>query len=139
MPTSTPACFAVREMPSATGKESIVTEILTRFASSLRRFHLLSPHSGYTTLISKMPACAMTSASASFATVIPAAPYFICSRAISGILCVFVCGRSARPCFLQYLPSCEDYDETRLGLDQNCRGLYLVYLHRTSVEADLYR
>ena len=45
-----------------------------------------------------MPAAAMTSASPSFAQVMPIAPAAISSLAIEGILCPFACGRQATPC-----------------------------------------
>ena len=45
-----------------------------------------------------MPAAAITSASPTFAQVIPIAPAAICICAISGVLCAFECGRHATPC-----------------------------------------
>jgi len=50
------------------------------------------------------PASAMTSASESFATVMPAAPASTCALAIAGILCVLTCGLSATP-FLPAIPA----------------------------------
>ena len=47
--------------------------------------------------MSVKPAAANTSASPSFAQQMPTAPASTCIRAITGLLCVFECGRSLTP------------------------------------------
>jgi hypothetical protein len=47
--------------------------------------------------MSSRPASAITSASPTFWQVMPRAPASRCSRAITGLLCVLMCGRFATP------------------------------------------
>ena len=70
-------------------------------ASSASRSALPVPISGNVIRMSSKPASAISSASPSFWHVSPRAPASSWSRAIRGSLCVFTCGRSARPCSSQ--------------------------------------
>src|SRR5215470_20211311 len=48
--------------------------------------------------MSRIPAADITSASPTFAQVMPIAPAASCICAISGVLCAFACGRQPTPC-----------------------------------------
>ena len=68
-----------------------------------------------------MPPSAITSASPSFATCTPTAPASTCRRAISGSLCVFVCGRSETPASRGYRRDPRDVRPHHLEVDHDLR------------------
>ena len=90
----------VRRRTGQAGEQRSVVggdEILTRRRSCASCSSFRPPTRLYGTSTSSIPASAITSASCSVWQVMPAAPSSICRRAISTHLCVFTCGRLARP------------------------------------------
>ena len=70
-----------------------------------------------------MPAAAITSASPSFAHVMPIAPAAICICAISGVLCAFECGRHATPFSRQRGDDARDVRFHDVEIDQQRRRI----------------